>query len=100
MKTIPTDTDIRAYAPTVPIPIAAAYLGMSAQSVREGIKDGSLNIGCKAGHKYYVYPSKLIAFKTGTPDDLSVEMKTVEALMKHGLICFDDILKLAGEGMK
>lgn len=95
-KAIPTKAEILNCAPTVPVVLAAAYLGMCPQSVREGMKDGSLKIGEIVKSHFYIYPVKLVACKEGVEraEAISSELKTVRYLMETGLIDLEGILGL------
>ena len=78
----PTTEEIRTYNPTVPVPIAAAYLGITPQSVREGIKDGDLPIGIKRGGRFYVYPDRLIAYRCGETVNPETDKRAVVSFLQ------------------
>lgn len=94
-KLIPTKTELLEYA-NVPVKIAAAYLGISDQAVRWGIRYGDLPIGTAIKSRCNIPPSRLIAYKEGMDEEerISAELKTISKLMEAGLVCFDDILGL------
>lgn len=97
MDKAPSNEEIMTYD-VVPVKIAAKYLGMSQQTVRNGMRKGYLKIGVVIGSHFYIYPAKLIAVKEGeeVAERLGAEIKTVAALMGSGTVKFDDILKLVG----
>lgn len=93
----PSNEEIMTYS-VVPVKIAAKYLGMSQQTVRNGMRKEYLKIGEVIGSHFYIYPSKLIAVREGkeVAEQIGAEIKTVAALLEKGLIKFDDILGLVG----
>lgn len=64
MNKPPSKEEIMTYN-VVPVKIAAEYLGMSQQTVRNGMRKGYLNIGEVVGSGFYIYPDRLIACRTG-----------------------------------
>lgn len=97
MKHIPTAAEILTHQPTVPVKIAAAYLGESPQSVRERVKEGTLPVGYRSGTRTRIYSKKLVEFKEGAvkAESLDSRIKTVMKLIESGLVTFDEILELA-----
>ena len=97
-KVVPTKTELLEYA-NVPVKVAAAYLGISDQAVRWGIRYGDLPIGTALKSRCNIPPSRLISYKEGLDEGerISAELKTVSKLMESGLVCFDDIIGLVGQ---
>ncbi|MDY3750535.1 hypothetical protein [Christensenella minuta] len=78
----PTTEEIRAHDPTVPVPVAAAYLGITPQSVREGMKEGDLPIGIKRGNRFYIYPDRLIAYRCGDTANPETDKRAVVSFLQ------------------
>lgn len=95
----PTKADIMSYSPTVPVSVAAAYLGTSPQSIRISMRKKEISIGEVINNRCKIYPLKLIAAKEGTAtrEELSIQMKTVAALLENGAVSYEGILALAAK---
>lgn len=87
------------YQPTVPVKVAAAYLGESPQSVRERVKEGTLPIGYRSGTRTMIYAKKLIEHKEGAvkAGEISEQLKIIGMMINKGLVTFDGILDLAAQ---
>lgn len=71
-REVPTDAEILAYD-NVPVPVAAAYLGCGANSLREALQQGAVPFGFSVrgeddGSKWmpHISPGQLVAYKNGT----------------------------------
>ena len=78
----PTNEEIKSYDPTVPVKVAAAYLGITPQSVREGMKEGDLPIGIIRGKRFYIYPDRLVAYRCGETVNPQADRRAVVCFLQ------------------
>ena len=81
-KQIPTTAEIASYEPTVPVKVAATYLGITPQSVREGMKEGDLPIGIIRGKRFYIYPDRLVAYRGGDISNADADKRAVVSFLQ------------------
>lgn len=98
MPAIPTAAELLTYA-NVPVKLAAAYLGVTEQTVRCRIRakgESHWPIGYQNKSRCLIPPQMLIAFKEGAQrkDRLEVELRTIGKFLESGALKFEEILNL------